>query len=489
MSTSIDSTCYDFIIRNGTVMDGSGRAGFSADVALQGDRIAKIGGLEADRGRQEIDAAGLVVAPGFIDVHTHDDAVLITQPAMTAKLSQGVTTVIGGNCGVSAAPYSRAGDPPGMLRLIFKSRELVAPTFRQYLERVANAGPSVNAAFLTGHTTLRMQVMGSDLERIASADESAAMRDLLTQCLEEGSLGLSTGLYYAPARRASTQEVIEIARPLVRHAGVYTTHLRDEGDQVMESLGEALDIGRAVEAPVIVSHHKCMGRRNFGKSVQTLALLDAASKVQEVAFDVYPYTAGSTVLTAETAAQSDRTLISWSEPYPEFCGKDLQEVARALGCSREQAIQKLQPAGAIYFLMDESDVTRIIANPGAMIGSDGLPDDPHPHPRLWGTFPRILGRYVRDLNVLTLPEAVHRMTGLSAQRFGIRNRGRIEVRQYADVTVFDPQTVSDAATFEHPTRAAAGIRHVFVNGQLAWNGGSPTAGRSGKVLRRPDLTD
>jgi N-acyl-D-amino-acid deacylase len=475
---------YDVIIRNGSVVDGSGQPACRADLAVLGDRIVQVGVLSNARAVRAIDATGLVVAPGFIDVHTHDDAALIARPEMTAKLTQGVTTVVAGNCGISAAPYAATGNPPDLLRLVFKSDRFVAPTFDEYVRKVEDAAPAVNAAFLTGHTTLRMEVMGHDLGRPASAVEVERMQELLAQCLDAGSLGLSTGLFYAPARAASTQEVIEVGRSLIASRGIYTTHMRDEGDQVVASIEETLTIGRALQTRVIISHHKCMGRRNFGRSVQTLKMIERARERQPVALDVYPYTASSTMLNEEQVGQSLRTLITWCDPYPQYCGRDLQEIAREWSCSVTAAIQRLLPAGAVYFTMDEADVTRIIGSPGAMIGSDGLPEDQHPHPRLWGTFPRVLGRYVRERNVLTLQDAVHRMTGLSAQQFGLEQRGRIAVGNFADICVFDPRTVLDAATYEQPAQHAVGICYVLVNGHVALDMGRLTGSRVGRVLRR-----
>jgi N-acyl-D-amino-acid deacylase len=485
----VNKSPYDVVLRNGTVIDGSGRPAFVGDVAIQGERLVHVGDVGNVPALREINAAGLVVAPGFIDVHTHDDAAVIARPEMTAKLTQGVTTVIGGNCGISGAPYGSGGkSPPNLLRLVFKSDRFVAPTFEEYVQRVVDASPAINAGFLTGHTTLRMQVMGGDLNRGASESEIAEMRDLLTRCLQAGSLGLSTGLFYAPARAAPTGEVIEIARPLSAFQGIYVTHMRDEADKVMDSLYETLEIGRAVQAPVIISHHKCMGQRNFGRSVETLALLREARQRQPVAMDVYPYTAGSSMLTEGLVAQSVRTVITWCDPYPRYCGRGLNEVAEELGCTPLEAVSKLAPAGALYFLMDEDDVIRIMQSPYAMIGSDRLPEDQHPHPRLWGTFPRVLGHYVRERGVLTMEDAVHRMTGLSATQFDLKGRGQINVGNYADLCVFNPRTVIDTATFEQPTRAAIGIVHVFVNGQLALEDGAPTAARAGKVLRRERTT-
>lgn len=480
---------YDIVIRNGTLIDGTGRPAVSADVAIRGDRIARVGTLRRGEADQEIDARGWIVAPGFIDVHSHDDAAVIDSPHMAPKLTQGVTTVISGNCGVSGFPYASSLDPPNLLRLVFRSSRCVASSFDTYLQKVRAAGPAINAAFLTGHTTLRIRVMGDDLQRPATAAEAGEMRELLVQSLEQGSLGLSTGLFYPPARASSTEEVVHLAQALSKYEGVYATHMRDEANGVIDSINETLHIGRAAEAPIVISHHKCLGRDNFGRSVETLALLGAARQQQRVAWDVYPYTAGSSVLNEELVSRADRTVITWSDPHPQFCGLDLEDIGQILGCSPLETVPRLQPAGATYFMMDESDVQRILRSEAAMIGSDGIPGDEHPHPRLWGTFPRILGRYVREQQVLTLEDAVYRMTGLSAKNFGLRNRGTIEPGKYADLCIFDAHSVSDVATYENPILPAVGIRHVIVNGQIAIEEGFATSARAGKALRRQDATD
>jgi N-acyl-D-amino-acid deacylase len=280
--------------------------------------------------------------------------------------------------------------------------------------------------------------------------------------------------------------VVEVARPLGAYGGVYATHIRDEADQVIEGLEEALFIGREARAPTIISHHKCMGRRNFGRSVETLALLDRARQHQQVAWDVYPYSAASTMLSEELVAQSSKTLVTWCEPHPEFCARYLDEAARELACTPIEAVAELQPAGAVYFVMDEADVARIMCSSEAMIGSDGLPEDLHPHPRLWGTFPRVLGQYVRERGVLTLENAILRMTDSSAQNFGLQERGRLAVGTFADVCVFDAASIRDAATFEQPTNPAVGIHYVFVNGNMALAHGKPTDARAGMVLLRQD---
>ncbi len=262
---------FDVILRNGLVVDGTGRPGFVADIAIIGDRIAKIGSFSAGNAAMDIDVGGLVVSPGFIDVHTHDDAALIVRPEMTAKLTQGVTTVMGGNCGISAAPYDRQAAPPGLLRLVFKSDHCTGLDLRRLRRQGARGGyRAVNAGFLTGHCTLRMQVMGDDLERPATPGETDQMKQLLAGCLQQGSFGLSTGLYYPPARSATTDEVIGVAAALREFGGMYASHIRDEADHVVESLEEALLIGREAGVSTVVSHHKCMGQRNFGRSVENL---------------------------------------------------------------------------------------------------------------------------------------------------------------------------------------------------------------------------
>jgi len=327
------------------------------------------------------------------------------------------------------------------------------------------------------------------LSRPATESEVSRMKELHSDCLRQGSLGLSTGLYYPAARAAPTSEVVAVASALSAYGGLYTTHIRDEADKVTESLEEALLIGREAGVRVVISHHKCMGQRNFGRSVETLALLNEARQHQQVAWDVYPYSAASTVLTEDLVAQSTRTLVTWCDPHPEFAARYLDEVASELGLTPIGAVPMLQPAGAVYFLMDEGDVTRIIASSEAMIGSDGLPEDLHPHPRLWGTFPRVLGQYVRERGILSLENAVYRMTGLSAQRFGLQGRGQLSPGNYADVCVFDAGSVRDAATFEQPTTPAVGIHYVFVNGKMALANGVPTAARNGRVLLRQELDD
>ena len=433
-----------------------------------------------------INASGLSVAPGFIDAHTHDDASLIIRPDMEAKLSQGVTTVICGNCGISGAPYDLTCEPPGLLRLVFKSEDFVAKDFESYVSKVEKAKPSVNSAFFTGHTTLRMNAMGNDLNRAATKKEIDIMKEQLGLALYQGSIGLSTGLFYEPANAAPTAEVVELAKVLESYGGIYATHMRDEADFVVESVEEAIRIGSEAKVPIIISHHKCQGQHNHGKSVVTLKAMAKARKTQSIALDIYPYAASSTVLNEVSVLRAEKTIVTWSDPYPEVSGRDLESIAREFGVSKLDAMQKLLPGGAIYFMMNESDIERIMTSNNAMIGSDGLPEDSHPHPRLWGTFPRVLGHYARDRRVMPMHDAVNRMTGLPAENFHLTGRGMLKPGFFADVTIFNHDTIIDLATFEKPKQKSVGVEQVIVNGKTAWVDGKCVGEGQGKVLKRRD---
>lgn len=477
---------YDIVIRNGQVADGTGRKLFAADVALKGDRITAVEAPGSLRGDNEIDATGKVVAPGFIDVHTHDDTALIDNPTMAMKASQGVTTVVCGNCGVSAAPYTRP-DVGHWMSLIVKKKENLSKDFADFAGKVNAAKPAINGAFLIGHGTLRINTMGDDLNRVATPAETRQMRDLLDQSLSQGAIGMSSGLFYAVSSHASTDEVAEVAQPLGRWGGVYTAHMRDEGDHILKAMDETFEIGRRAGAEIIVSHHKCSGRTNFGRMKETLPKFTEAMKQQQIAFDVYPYVAGSTILRSDMLDRADKVLITWSDKVAGMSGRDLTDIAREMGCSMREAADRIQPAGAIYFMMDEKDVQAAMSHPGAMIGSDGIPFDAHPHPRLWGTFPRVLGHYSRDLKLFPIEDAVRRMTSYSARRFHLARRGEVRPGYYADICVFDPTTVIDAATFEKPIAPAKGIDTVLCNGAIVWRDGKEGGGRKGRALNLQEM--
>jgi N-acyl-D-amino-acid deacylase len=479
----------DLIIRGAQIIDGTGQPGFEADVAIEGDRIVAIGNLIGLSAREDIDATGLTLAPGFIDAHTHDDrAILQGADSMLCKLSQGITTVVTGNCGISLAPVAFRSRPPAPLDLLGDERWWTFDSFAAYAERLATQPPAVNALALIGHMPLRWEAMGGDTAREASAIEIERMKARLEQALEQGASGFSTGLWYVPNRDASTNEVIELARCLPAHDGIYTTHMRDEGDAVEEAVGEALATGRNTSAPVVISHHKCTAPENFGKSHATLAMIEAATADIEVALDVYPYSASSTTLRPDLVRPDIRTRISWSTPYPEYAGRDLADIAAEWNLPLAETARRLLPAGAVYFSMDENEVQRILRHRLAMVGSDGLPHDERPHPRLWGAFPRVLGHYARDVGLFDLATAVHKMTGLTAATFGMAGRGVLREGAYADLTLFDANRIIDRADHEQPTQLSAGIVSVWVNGRLAYREGHGVTGEcAGRLIKRSGL--
>ena len=472
---------YDLLIRNASVVDGTRRPRFAADIGVRAGRIADIGTLGEARAEVEIDAQGRIAAPGFIDAHTHDDRLLSCDPAMTPKVSQGVTSVITGNCGISLAPLVNAAPPPP-LDLIDDGGAYRFPDFASFLDELESHPAAANAACLVGHTTLRVASM-SRLDRVATPAEIARMQALAREALAAGAIGLSTGTYYPPAAYASTEEIIAVAQPLKQYGGRYVTHMRHEDDAIVESMEETFRIGREAGVPVVISHHKVVGPRNKGRSAETLALLAQAGKQQTVCLDCYPYTASSTILRADRIALSSRILITWSKPHPEFAGVELAQAAARLGLTPEQAVAELSPAGGIYFSMDEGDVQRILQFDETMIGSDGLPHDAKPHPRLWGTFARVLGHYCRDLGLFPLETAIYKMTGLTARNFGLKDRGVLKPGCWADITIFDAGAIGEAASFDAPAQAARGIDSVIVNGVPVWRDGHSTGARPGRVLR------
>jgi N-acyl-D-amino-acid deacylase len=400
---------------------------------------------------------------------------------MTPKISQGVTTVITGNCGISLGPLVHAS-PPSPLDLIDDGNAYHFKTFGEFMAALEATPAATNAACLVGHTTLRVAAM-ERLEGAANPAEAARMQAMVHEAMAAGAIGLSTGTYYPPAAGATTEEIIEVAKPLARFGGRYVTHMRNEDDRITEAMQEAFRIGREAGVPVIISHHKVVGVRNYGRSTETLAILEEARKSQQVCIDCYPYIASSTMLRADRIPLSSRIIITWSKPHPEYAGIDLAEAAQRMGLTQEVAVAKLRPAGAIYFSMDEADVQRILKFEDTMVGSDGLPHDVKPHPRLWGTFPRVLGHYSRDLGLFPLETAVYKMTGLTAQKFGIVERGRLAPGCFADITIFDADSVADAATFNAPTTRARGIDTVIVNGTPVWRADRATGARPGRVLR------
>ncbi|HWX48230.1 MAG TPA: D-aminoacylase [Roseomonas sp.] len=476
----------DLIIRDATIFDGTGAPRQVGDVGVSGDRIVGVGDLGGASADREVIGTGKALAPGFIDAHTHDDRAVLCGPQCTlCKISQGVTTVVVGNCGISLSPMRHTSKrPPAPLDLLGDEAWWTFDSFGDYAQALKTKGSEVNTYALIGHQTLRVEAMQGDVYRPAKDVEIARMQSRLKQALSEGGSGFSTGLYYPPNAQATTEEVIAVGEALRGTGGFYVTHMRDEADKVCASIEETLKIGRRLGVPVHISHHKCSMPENYGRSVQTLALIQAAASMQEVAFDVYPYPAGSTVLMPEKLRDDTRVIITWSVPYPEMAGKDLSEIARGWNTDMRAAAERLTPAGAVTFQMDEEDVRRIMRHPLSMIGSDGLPHDEKPHPRLWGTFPRVLGLYTRQLGLFDMETAIHKMTGRAAGVFGMVDRGVIREGAYADLVLFDPNTVMDNATFEDPIQMSVGIEQVWANGVLTFANGKETGEKPGRLVTR-----
>jgi N-acyl-D-amino-acid deacylase len=477
-------TC-DLIIRDATIFDGTGARRMTGDIGVTGDRIVAVGDLGAARAEREIIATGRAVAPGFIDAHTHDDRAVLCGPACTlCKISQGVTTVIVGNCGISLSPARMTKRPPPPLDLLGDESWWTFDSFGEYARELHQRGSEVNTYALIGHQTLRVEAMGDDVYRPAKDSEIERMRLRLKQSLAEGASGFSTGLFYAPNAHATTEEVIAVGEVMRNRDGIYVTHMRNEADQVCASIEETVKIGSRLKLPVVISHHKCSMPENYGRSVQTLALIAAAASMQDVAFDMYPYPAGSTVLRPELVRSDVRTVVTWSIPFPEMAGKDLADIARGWNTDPRDAATRLLPAGSMTFQMEEDDVRRIMQHPLSMIGSDGLPHDAVPHPRLWGTFPRVLGLYSRQLGLLDMETAIHKMTGRAASIYGMTDRGTIRTGAYADLVLFDPATVIDRATYENPTLISEGIEQVWANGVLTYAAGKATGEKPGRLVSR-----
>ena len=502
---------YDILLRGGTVVDGSGAPRFTADVAIRGERIAAVGrsGLDPTLADKVIDVSGKAVTPGFVDNHAHIQTTIHQYPLAENFTRQGITTIV-------ASLHS--GDVPWPLD-----------------EYIAALDVAPNVAFFAGHTWARRQVLGMD-NRDPSGEELQQMRDLIDQAMQQGAIGLSTGLLYVPANYAKTEEVIELAKVASRYGGIYYTHMRDEGRGLLASVAEAIRIGREAELPVQIQHHKAMGVAQFGWSANTLAMIDSANASGlDVRHDLYPYTAGSTgssvifppwalaggqdSLVARVSdpavrpqveeGMRDRLVNEWVgddlnriqfrtvPSAPEFDGKTLADYAAAQGLPNTVAsgIQmgiELQLAGgfsAIYHVMDEGDVQRIMRHPLATFQTDGDPvgyGEGFPHPRSYGAFPRVLARYVRDLGVLTLEEAIHKMTRLSMDRLGQAERGSIAEGMIADLVVFDPETIQDNADYVQPHQFSTGIETMIINGTLVIDGMALTGERPGTVLTRPE---
>ncbi len=484
---------FDLSIRDALLVDGSGDPPRISDVHIAGDRIARIG--PGPIGKREVIASGRALAPGFVDVHAHDDAALLSAPELAFKLLQGVTSVVIGNCGFSLAPLRSGGaEPPGNASLFpgFGDRfdDLAA-----YERAFAAACPAVNAVSLIGHNAIRCRVMG-DEERAPTAAELIEMRGHVQRALEQGAAGFSTGLIYRPGRVATSHEIIEVGRPLADYSALYATHMRSEGDRLLESVEETLSIAEAIGCRVQISHHKSGGKRNWGKVKASLARIDLANAGgADVTLDAYPYIAGSGPmieyfdLNAVNLVLAEAIQIASCPGCPAYDGRRLTEIASTEGVGLAELVVKIlslpgaERTVALTFLMAEEDVETNLRHSRVMVGSDGLPNpEGRPHPRLYGTFPRVIGEYGRERGLFSLAFAVAKMSRLPCERFGLVSRGRIEEGFYADLLLFDPELIADRATYREPKQGPVGIDLVLVNGAVASVGGQATDARAGRFL-------
>lgn len=501
---------FDLVITGGEVVDGTGGDRYRADIAIRGDRIVRVedGGDLTDRAAEVLDAEGLIVSPGFVDHHNHVQNTIHRRPLAENFVRQGITTLL---------PSLHSGDQPWPLDEYAESLE-VAP----------------NVGFFAGHTWTRKQVLGME-DRAPSPEELEEMKDYVEETMRDGALGFSTGLLYVPANYAETEEVIELAKVASGYGGIYYTHMRDEASELLDAVREAIRVGAEADMPVQINHFKAMGVANWGKSEQSLALVDSARAAGlDIKVDLYPYLAGSTgssvlfpqwvlaggrdsfrrrVTDPETRQEVEEATRAWMHrdwtggdlsriqfrrlpSHPEYNGKTMADLAedRGMPNNDETGVQlaiELQLAGgfsAIYHFMSEDDVQRIMRHPFAMFDTDGDPvgyGRGFPHPRSYGAFPRVLGRYVRDLGVITLEEAIRKMTSLSMAQIGQDDRGLIEEGRFADITVFDPETIGDRADYVEPHRYSAGVHHVLVNGVPVIRDGSLTGAKPGRVLEGP----
>jgi len=481
----------DLVIRNAQIIDGSGSAAFLGDIEVSGGRISVVG--TAGAGAREFNAAGKVLSPGFVDTHSHDDGAFLRHPDMAFKLAQGVTTDISGNCGFSTIP-----NEPGRE---YMAGDISGPgsgwtDLDTFFEACAAKKPAINNAMLVGHNRIRAHVVGME-RRHATAEEVTEMRGHVARAMEQGAVGFSTGLIYEPGRYSDTEEIVALATECRPYTGIYATHMRNEGDKLLEAVDEAMHIAREARIPLHISHHKSAGKRNWGGVKASLAKVDAANADgMDITLDVYPYTAGSGPMWQYVNLENIDTewgngvMIASCPDYREFEGKMVPDIATEQEWTIEETIREIitSPQGreviCIHFIIDEADIETNLRHPRMLIGSDGIPVlKGNPHPRLFGTMPRVLSRYVRERRVLTLEEAIRRMTSASCERFGLVDRGLVKEGYWADLVLFDPETVKDLATYENPKQEPEGISLVVVNGQVAYEDGKHTGVGSGQALR------
>lgn len=518
-----------FLLRGATVHDGSATTPVVADVGIAGDRIAFVGSGE-NTAHEVINCEGLVVAPGFIDIHGHSDYMLIAAPQAESKLLQGVTTEVGGNCGFSPGPMVDHVRAEAEVELGEFGMGVTWQTLGEFLDLLAAKGLGLNFACLVGHGNVRAQAMGYN-HRAASRAEIKAMQEAVATAMREGAVGVSSGLIYSPGSAANAEELGEVCRPAAEAGGFYATHMRDEGARLLEAVGEALEAGRRGGCPVQISHHKVCGETNWGLVEHSLALIDFARRTgMDVTADQYPYIATSTTLSvllpdwtqeggSEAAAarladaevrrrvvgeMSSRARKDWERVRIAEVATDANrwaegltvvEAAQRLGVSEAEAVVELLVrerghVSMVRFSMREADVERVMKHRAVMFGSDagaratsGPLARGKPHPRAFGTFPRVLGQYVRERKVIRLGEAILKMTAQPARRLGLEDRGTVRRGAYADLVLFDPGQIVDCATYEDPIQPPQGVKGVWVNGRLSVRDGALTGALAGRVLR------
>jgi N-acyl-D-amino-acid deacylase len=516
------------LVRGGTVIDGTGAPGRPADVEIRDGRIAAIGpGLAPDGADRVIDARGMAVVPGFIDIHSHSDETMFISSALESAVHQGVTTVVCGNCGGASAPVMGLAASELDRDLDRFEVERTWTSFGEYAAAVERNRASINVCSFVGHGTLRMCVMGAEARR-PTAGEIAAMKALLASSLKDGAIGMSTGLIYPPSAYGETDEIVALASVVREHGGLYASHIRNEGDRLLDAVGEGIEIGRRSGVRVELSHHKASGKRNWGRVKESTSLIERArAEGVDVTADQYPYTASSTGLAVtipnwaheggplamverlrdpavrsrirdeqvETGRNWPAIVIARAQRHPEWSGKSVSDLAAAAGkdpleWTCDALVEHDGDIAIVHHSMDEDDVRHVMAKDWTAIGSDSRANAPSgplsfgkPHPRSYGTFPRVLGRYARDERVVSLEDAVRKMTALPASRLRLHDRGVLREGAAADVVVFDPARVIDRATYDDPHRYPDGIPFVIVNGGVAVDGGHGTEARAGRFLR------
>jgi N-acyl-D-amino-acid deacylase len=528
----------DLIIRRAAIVDGSGSPSFCADIGVKADRVAVLGELNGQVASMEIDGSGLTAAPGFIDIHSHSDIALPIDPRSESKVRQGVTTEVIGLCGTTLAPLSprHRDEWIGTLELYPDSPVGEWWSFGEFLSRLGRDGLGVNVLPLVGHGAIRAAVMGL-ADRVPDESEMATMEELLSRCIEEGAAGLSTGLFYPPGVYADTAELIRLARLVGKAGGIYFSHIRSEGAALLEAVEEAIAVGREAHAPVEIGHLKASGHRHWGKLDRALALLERArADGLDVQADAYPYRAGSVGISALLPAWAlaggmnetldrlrdesireqiklempeqelvsetgwDGILVAYCVERPECTGKYISDLAAEdaadpIDWTLTLVAQTSGQVEVILFSQSEENVRKTLTHPSVTIGSDGVGlsttgplSAGRPHPRNFGTYPRILGHYVRDEGLLTLEEAVRKMTHQPATRLRMRDRGRISPGYKADLVLFDAETVEDLGAYGEPPRYPRGIEYVVVNGRLVVAEGEHTGELPGRVLGWSDLS-